>query len=80
MTSKPADLPTLSRYDAIVVGSGPGGASVAHTLAKHGRRVLVLEQGSAAPLRGTLAQMAGIGAIPGKGAFFHRDEIGRAHV
>jgi len=73
MTSKPADLPTLSRYDAIVVGSGPGGASVAHTLAKHGRRVLVLEQGSAAPLRGTLAQMAGIGAIPGKGAFFHRD-------
>jgi len=73
MTSRPADLPTLSRYDAIVVGSGPGGASVAQTLARHGQRVLVLEQGSAAPLRGTLAQMAGIGAIPGKGAFFHRD-------
>ncbi len=73
MTSRPADLPTLSRYDAIVVGSGPGGASVAHTLARHGQRVLVLEQGSAAPLRGTLAQMAGIGAIPGKSAFFHRD-------
>ncbi|MTW10443.1 FAD-binding protein [Pseudoduganella eburnea] len=73
MTSRPADLPTLSHYDAIVVGSGPGGASVAHALARQGQRVLVLEQGSAAPLRGTLAQMAGIGAIPGKGAFFHRD-------
>lgn len=68
-----AEGPALQRYDAIVVGSGPGGASVAHTLARQGRRVLVLEQGSAAPLRGTLAQMAGIGAVPGKGAFFHRD-------
>ena len=68
-----ADGAPLRRYDAIVVGSGPGGASVAQTLARQGQRVLVLEQGSAAPLRGTLAQMAGIGAIPGKGAFFHRD-------
>ncbi len=64
---------TKRTYDTIVVGSGPGGASVAQALARRGQRVLVLEQGSAAPLRGTLAQMAGIGAIPGKGAFFHRD-------
>jgi choline dehydrogenase-like flavoprotein len=68
-----AENPALRRYEAIIVGSGPGGASVAQSLARQGRRVLVLEQGSAAPLRGTLAQMAAIGAVPGKGAFFHRD-------
>jgi choline dehydrogenase-like flavoprotein len=36
-------------------------------------KVLVLEQGGAAPLRGTLAQMAGIAAIPGKGSFINAD-------
>ncbi|TFW28259.1 GMC family oxidoreductase N-terminal domain-containing protein [Massilia horti] len=60
-------------YDAIVVGTGPGGASVARELALGGARVLMLEQGSAAPVKGTLAQMAGMAAVPGKGAFFHRD-------
>jgi choline dehydrogenase-like flavoprotein len=65
--------PAIQRYDTIVVGSGPGGASVALELARRGQRVLVLEQGSAAPLQGTLSQMAGIAAIPGKGAFIHRD-------
>ncbi|NHZ65063.1 GMC family oxidoreductase N-terminal domain-containing protein [Massilia genomosp. 1] len=67
-TTAPAPSP-----DAIVVGSGPGGASVARELAARGLRVLILEQGSAAPLKGTLAQMARIAAVPGKGAFIHRD-------
>jgi choline dehydrogenase-like flavoprotein len=66
-------LPFRSSCDAIVVGSGPGGASTARELAKRGLRVLLLEQGSAAPVTGTLGQMASIAAIPGKGAFFHRD-------
>lgn len=65
--------PPSQRYDAIIVGSGPGGASVARELARRGMRVLVLEQGSAAPLQGTLSQMAGIAAVPGKGAYIHRD-------
>ena len=60
-------------YDAIVVGSGPGGASVARELAVRGMRVLIIEQGSAAPLKGTLGQMVSIAAVPGRGAFVHRD-------
>lgn len=67
-------LPTFrSSYDAIVVGSGPGGASTARELARSGMRPLVLEQGGAEPLTGTVMQMAAIAAVPGKGAFIHRD-------
>jgi phytoene desaturase len=40
--------PTRDEYDVVVVGSGLGGVSVAALLAKHGRRVLVLEQGEGA--------------------------------
>jgi choline dehydrogenase-like flavoprotein len=65
--------PSPSSFDVIVVGTGPGGASVARELAGSGARVLMLEQGSAAPLKGTLGQMAAMAAVPGKGAFIHRD-------
>jgi len=60
-------------YDAIVVGTGPGGASTGRELARNGARVLFLEQGDAAPIAGTLRQMAARAAVPGKGAFLHRD-------
>ena len=60
-------------YDAIVVGTGPGGASTGRELARNGARVLFLEQGDAALNTGTLRQMAARAAVPGRGAFLHRD-------
>lgn len=37
------------RYDLIVIGSGPGGASLAHRLAPSGKRILILERGDYLP-------------------------------
>ena len=59
--------------DAIIVGSGPAGAIVARELARRHWRVLILEQGSAARLQGSLHQMASMAAVPGKGAFVNAD-------
>ena len=39
-----SDADTLSRYDAVVVGGGPAGSTVAHLLARAGNKVLVLEK------------------------------------
>jgi choline dehydrogenase-like flavoprotein len=36
-------------YDLIVIGSGPGGASLAHRLAPTGKRILMLERGGYLP-------------------------------
>ena len=36
-------------YDLIVIGSGPGGASLAHKLAPTGKRILMLERGDYLP-------------------------------
>jgi len=37
------------RYDLIVIGSGPGGASLAQRLAPSGKRILILERGEYLP-------------------------------
>src|ERR1700761_1384785 len=36
-------------YDVIVIGSGPGGASLAQRLAATGKRILILERGGYLP-------------------------------
>ncbi|HUW80945.1 MAG TPA: FAD-dependent monooxygenase, partial [Acidocella sp.] len=36
-------------YDVIVVGSGPGDASLAHRLARAGKKILMLERGDYLP-------------------------------
>src|ERR1700733_4102482 len=40
---------TDSRYDVIIVGSGPGGGALAHRLAPTGKRILILERGDYLP-------------------------------
>ena len=54
------------KYDVIVVGSGPGGATVAKELSQHDKKVLILEWGGNAPIKGTLPQAATMIGIPGK--------------
>lgn len=49
-----------TEFDAIVVGSGPGGATVARELSGRGGRVLILERGGNAPLRSGLLATASI--------------------
>jgi 2-polyprenyl-6-methoxyphenol hydroxylase-like FAD-dependent oxidoreductase len=36
-------------YDVIIVGSGAGGGTLAHTLAPSGKRILLLERGDFLP-------------------------------
>ena len=52
--------------DVIVVGSGPGGATVARELSRRGKKVLILEWGPGGPDRGTPAQYVAQQLIPGK--------------
>ncbi|OQX60426.1 MAG: glucose-methanol-choline oxidoreductase [Desulfococcus sp. 4484_241] len=61
---------TSQHYDAVVVGSGPGGATVARELTGQGKNVLILEWGGNAPVKGNMFQMALNFGIPGKNVLF----------
>jgi hypothetical protein len=49
-----------TEFDAIVVGSGPAGATVARELSRRKKRVLILERGGNAPLKEGLLATASI--------------------
>ena len=45
-------------YDVIIVGSGAGGGTLAHTLARSGKRILLLERGDIGAVNPALTAMA----------------------
>ena len=47
---------TSKIFDAVIVGSGPGGGTVARELSRQGKKVLVLERGKDPKIKGTLFQ------------------------
>lgn len=63
-------------WDVIVVGTGPGGGTVARDLARAGSRVLMLEWGPGGPVRGTFAQYARELLVPGKSLLVTPDLLG----
>ena len=63
-------------FDAIVVGSGPGGASVARELTHMGQSVLILERGDNNPVKGTITQMVPQAMVPGKGMLVTHEGLG----
>jgi choline dehydrogenase-like flavoprotein len=65
-----------SDYDVIVVGSGPGGATVAREMACRGKKVLILEWGPGGKVRGTATQYLSQTMIPGKSLLLTPELVG----
>ena len=63
-------------YDAIVVGSGPGGATVAKELSEKQQNVLILEWGDNWQVRGTNWQAALSMGIPGRSLLVTNQGLG----
>ena len=42
-------MSTSSHYDVIIIGTGPGGGTLAYTLAPSGKNILLLERGGYIP-------------------------------
>lgn len=61
---------SVKEYDFIVVGSGPGGATVAKELSIKKKKALILEWGDYEPLRGSFVQGFKTILFPGKSMLF----------
>ena len=42
-------MSTLTHYDVIIIGTGPGGGTLAYKLAPSGKKILLLERGGYLP-------------------------------
>ena len=69
------DLNTKN-MDVIIVGSGPGGATVAKELSQRNKKVLILEWGDNAPLIGSFWQGARTLLFPGRSMLFTKQMLG----
>lgn len=58
------------QYDLVIMGTGPGGATVAREMAKRGKKVLMLEQGPHREPDGSIISAAIDMMLPGKGLYF----------
>lgn len=68
-----------NEFDAIIVGSGPGGGSVANELSKRGFKILLLEKGRGAPIKGTATQLIPMALVPGRSLHFTQQMLGLIH-
>ena len=64
-----------TEFDAIVVGSGPGGATVAKDLALNGKKVLILEWGDNDPKKGTFFATLPRAFVPGKSVVMTKEAL-----
>ncbi len=71
--------PKHADFDVIIVGSGPGGGSVAHELSGRGLKTLILEKGRGDPIKGTAAQLIPMALIPGRSLHFTQQMLGLIH-
>lgn len=62
-------------YDVIIVGTGPGGATVARDLAKKQQKVLMLERGNRQPINGSIPQAVLNTGMPFKNVLFTYDML-----
>jgi choline dehydrogenase-like flavoprotein len=68
-----------NEFDVIIVGSGPGGGSVANELSKRGWKTLILEKGRGESIKGTATQLISMALIPGKSLHFTQQMLGLIH-